>query len=168
MAFVETFSGTVAVSRICFLAGVGLLVLSGFGPWGDFSLAAAEPPALVRLRLRLEWRTDTAQTWGGVIEVTEGRLQQPWSLGTAVDEMRSLWLDGNAVWIQRHEPRSHDGCDFSVIAPREARVRVPRGPRSPHGWIFRSRNWSRDRERPSCRPGAAQWSSGAPRATCCR
>lgn len=87
-------------------------------------LGAGKSPssAGAALRLRLEWGGGAAEVWQGVLEVSQGTLSDPQSLGIEADEPASLGLQEGALWIQRRTARAYDGFDVTVTAPHDARL----------------------------------------------
>ena len=74
--------------------------------------AAAEQ----RVRLRLEWGGGQPTLWSGLLEISKGRFENPRSLGIEAGDPGTIWIEGDAVWIQRRTPRTYDGFDVTVVA----------------------------------------------------
>lgn len=92
------------------------------------------PPAAT-VGVRLEWGGGAAEVWGGLVEVSRGRIENPRSLGMEADEPGTLWSDDGAVWVQRRTARVYDGFDVAVVAPPDAVLSVnlqAAGEQSPH------------------------------------
>lgn len=85
------------------------------------ALAAGESQ---QVRVRIEWGGGNPRLWHGLLEVDEGRFEQPASLGVEADEPGTIWVDGTAVWIQRRSVRLYDGLDVTVCAPGQARLNM--------------------------------------------
>ncbi len=88
--------------------------------------AAEEPGGNVArpIRLRMEWGGGSPQLWSGLLEVSQGRFERPVSLGVEADEPGTIWIDDQALWIQRRTARVYDGFDVTVVAPAEARLNM--------------------------------------------
>src|SRR5687768_3399837 len=70
------------------------------------------------VRLRIAWGGGAAQSWQGVIEVTEGSLADATPLGLEADEPGSMHLqDARSLHILPRTARSYDGCDLHIQAP---------------------------------------------------
>jgi hypothetical protein len=74
------------------------------------------------VQIRLEWTGDKPEIWAGVLEMSQGSFANPVSLSTGPDQAGTLWADGQTLWLGRHNPRRDDGFDFSLRAPRFARM----------------------------------------------
>lgn len=89
---------------------------------GGQALAVEE----VTARLRLAWGSgsDTLQRWTGDVTCTGGQLSELEPLGLEADEAAALRLDSSRIVIAPLVKRSFDGCDVTVRAPVDARVRI--------------------------------------------
>jgi hypothetical protein len=116
-----------APSKICDAAWwrdvlLPLLVVA----FGASPIGAAEPmdQSSEPFRLRVEWGGGQARQWNGVVEVSEGRISRPTSLGVEADEPGTLWISNNALWIERRSPRVYDGFDATITAVPEAMLNI--------------------------------------------
>lgn len=97
------------------LLGCALLCLS------SLSTSAAE----LDLRLRLAWGGGDACSWQGLVELSEGTLDDVRPLGLEADSPGSLHLiSDRTLRVFPRSPRTYDGCDLHIVAPAEATIRV--------------------------------------------
>lgn len=94
--------------------------------WALGLLLALVSPVVAadEFRLRISWGGQAARTWQGSIWISEGELSEPAPLGIEADEPGSMWLDEGQLLIRQRSPRSYDGVDLLVRAPRTARLAV--------------------------------------------
>jgi hypothetical protein len=78
----------------------------------------------VRVRLRVEWGGGPERVWQGSIGLTQGKLFNVAPLGLEADESATIWNEAQRVLVQGRSPRTYDGVDFSIEAPRESMVRL--------------------------------------------
>ncbi len=80
----------------------------------------------VTVRLRLAWGSgsDTLQRWTGRVSCTGGQLSDLQPLGIEADEAAALRLESSGLVIAPLVKRSFDGCDVTVRALPDARLRI--------------------------------------------
>jgi len=74
------------------------------------------------VRIRLEWGGGKPRMWSGLLEVSEGRLENPVSLGVEADEPSAIGTNDGSVWMQRRAEGVYDGFDVTVVAPATAKI----------------------------------------------
>lgn len=82
----------------------------------------ADPAASARfvtLRLRVEWGGGAARRWNVVGEMPRGELRDPAPLGIEPDEPGSMWIDEGRWRVEPRTPRTYDGADLTIAAPRD-------------------------------------------------
>lgn len=84
--------------------------------------AASVAADLVTLRLRIEWGGGPARTYSGTIQVAGGQVGKPQALGLEIDEPGSIYSADDGVAVAATSPRTYDGVDVSVTAPRGAKL----------------------------------------------
>lgn len=99
------------------LVGVGLLLLAISSVSNSADTSGDQDRTV---RIRIEWGGGAARLWNGELEIDEGRLVTPISLGVEADEPGTLLSHGNEFHIRRNETRVYDGFDITVIAPPAA------------------------------------------------
>jgi hypothetical protein len=73
------------------------------------------------LRVRLTWGGGSPRSWQGTIRITEGKLADVVPLGLEADTPGSMRLvDESTLVISPRFPRTYDGVDLRVTAPRDA------------------------------------------------
>ena len=110
----RTPSSGFRVRRWCWLIALVLVLRA--------STVAAQSP--VDVRLRIAWGGGAARSWTGTISVSEGEISELKSLGIEPDQPGSIWNVSGRVHIRPRTPRSYDGVDMTVRAPKTASVRV--------------------------------------------
>lgn len=87
-------------------------------------LRAGDEPEVRKVRLRFEWSTPEPQLWHGLVEITDGRLEDPYSHRLDADEPGTIWIDGSALWIRRRASRSYDGFDVTAHATADSELTI--------------------------------------------
>ena len=76
-------------------------------------------------QVRIAWGGGVERRWTASISLGEGSLANPRLLGVEADEPGSMWLDGpRTLVIRQRSPRSYDGVDLTISAPRSVALRV--------------------------------------------
>lgn len=78
----------------------------------------------LRLRLRVEWGGGPERVWQGTLAVSQGRVFNVQPLGLEADESATIWNDTTRVYVAGRSPRTYDGVDVSLEAPRDAVLRI--------------------------------------------
>ncbi|MCG8586291.1 MAG: hypothetical protein MI757_16410, partial [Pirellulales bacterium] len=78
----------------------------------------------VDVSLRVAWGGGPAKSWTGKISISEGAITRVRSLGIEPDQPGSIWLADGVVLVSPRTPRSYDGVDITVTAPKTAKLRV--------------------------------------------
>ena len=69
-----------------------------------------------KVRIRLEWGGRKPDRWTAVLELSDGRFEQPRALGVEAGDPGSARLRDGAVWIHRKLSRAYDGFDVTIEA----------------------------------------------------
>src|SRR5262245_42734504 len=109
--------------RYCWLAPVAL--------WLCALGADASGAETIDVRVRIAWGGGEARPWRGPIRVSEGTPADVTPLGLEPDAPGSMLLqDPSTIRIFGRTPRSYDGCDVRVVAPKGAVLLVKLTPDS--------------------------------------
>ncbi|HTN77486.1 MAG TPA: hypothetical protein VL096_19640 [Pirellulaceae bacterium] len=93
------------------------------------STHADEPGAqeLLDLELRIAYGGGVPHQWLGRIDVSAGEVSLVRVLGLEADTSGSVHAEDGALRIQQRGPRSYDGVDIAVRAPRSAKLNLALG-----------------------------------------
>lgn len=86
--------------------------------------ALAAPEDLANLRIRLAWGGGTSRQWKAQLRLPDGVFQEPRCLGLEADVPGSLVASGHELLLEQRSPRSYDGIEVVVQAPRTAQLAV--------------------------------------------
>jgi hypothetical protein len=116
MGLSRSSTGRISIGR-WLLARMALFCAGAF-----FLSAASNDEAPREVRVRLEWRSEKAECWAGVLETSQGSITNAASLGVTGDEAGTLWADGKCLWLARRKASNRDGFEVTVIAPAAAHL----------------------------------------------